>query len=169
MNPILIVSIALIFLFSSCNNQSVDIDGYLVDISEFNIQNGVLKDGDFVEILGSTDKISLEGEHDFYNLIVVKSEETGDTINVLLTSFYQTDLNNPRTQFISNSSLAGKLLERSRELKDLTNDKLNNLKAKTFEKVFYDHDFIQVDVRQYPSIPGTLGEYYIDSNSQELN
>lgn len=169
MNHFLVFSTVLSLLLSSCNNQRVDIDRYLVDISEFTIQNDILKDGDYIEILGSTDKLSMEGVHDFYNLVVVKSEATGDTINILLTSFYQADLNIPRIQFFSNSSTIGKVMERAKELKDLSNEQINNLASKTFEKVFYDHDFIQVDVRQYPSIPGTLGNFYIDSNSHELN
>ena len=165
MNRYIIVGIIFFALLSSCSSKSENLDNYLVDISEFNIQNDILKDGDYVEILGSTDKVTKDDQQNFYNLVVVKCEETGDTVNVLVTSFFQSDLNNPRTRFISNSSVVGKIFERSGDLEKLNGDDLRELEPKSFDKVFYDHDFIQVDVRQYPSIAGTLGDYTIEGQT----
>ena len=134
----------------------------MFDISEFKIDNDILKDGDRVEILGSSGNLTEEHTIDFYSLVVVKSLETGDTVNVLVTNYFMSDLNDPETVFMSNSSVAGKLMERTFDAEKLEGQDINNLKAKSFKKVFYDREYIQVDVRNYPSITGTLGDYFVE-------
>src|SRR5690606_11917640 len=107
-------------------------------------------------------------EIDFYNLVVVRSEKTGDTINVLVTNFFQADLNNPYTRFISNTSVFGKILERNSDAEQLNGTNIKDLKPKSYNKVFYDTEFIQSDVRKYPSITGNLGDYTIEGDISNL-
>lgn len=152
----------------SCNSGQKDLDKFMVDISEFNINDTILKDGDYVEILGSSGNLTREHEIDFYNLIVVRSEDTGDTVNVLVTNFYQSDLNNPRTRFISNSSISGKLLENVENFSELDGVNIKDIKSKKYKNIFYDSEYIQVDVRKYPSITGNLGDYTIEGDLSEL-
>lgn len=152
----------------SCKSAPKDLEEFMVDISEFKINDSILKDGDYVKILGSSGNLTKDHEIDFYNLVVVKSEETGDTINVLVTNFYQVNLNNPRTRFISNSSLMGKLVENASNYEQLDGTNIKDLKSKSYDKVFYDREYIQVDVREYPSITGNLGDYTIEGDISEL-
>jgi translation elongation factor P/translation initiation factor 5A len=167
MKQIFTISLATLILYS-CKSGPKDLSEYMVDISEFKINNKILKDGDYIEILGSSGNLTKEHEIDFYNLVVVKSVETGDTINVLVTNFYQADLNNPRTRFMSNSSSAGKLMEQASNFEELDGKNIKDLKAKSFSKVFYDSEFIQVNVRKYPTITGNLGDYTIQGDFSEV-
>jgi len=154
-------------IFYGCSFGPKNLDPFMVDIAEFKINNEILKDGDYVEILGSSGNLTLDHEIEFYNLVVVRSIETGDTVNVLVTTFYEANLNNPKTRFMSNSSFAGKLIENISNLEDLTAENLNTLKPKSYKKVFYDSEYIQVDVREYPAITGTLGAFTIKGNTEE--
>jgi hypothetical protein len=161
----LFISLGMLY---GCSIGPKNLDDFMVDISEFKINNEILKDGDYVEILGSSGNLTKEHEIEFYNLVVVRSLETGDTVNVLVTTFYEADLNNPKTRFMSNSSLVGKLFENTSNLEDLTGENINKLKPKSYKKVFYDSEYIQIDVREYPAITGTLGDFTIDGNIEEI-
>lgn len=158
-----VFSFVLLGLFA-CNNHA-DLDKFMVDVSEFTIDTTLLKDGDYVEILGASDKLTPEHEIDFYTLVVVRSKETGDTINVLTTNYYVPYLNNPETRFISNTSQMGKILENSKELSNLEGKNINSLQSKSFKKVFYDTDWIDLDVKGYPAVIGNLGEYTIEEGN----
>ena len=90
-------------------------------------------------------------------------------MNVLATNFFLADLNDPRTQFLSNSSLGGKLVENFEKLKEMDVRKIDNVHAKTYDKVLYDTEYIQVDVRNYPAITGNLGWTVTSSKEAETN
>ena len=168
MTKLFAIGILALSVLQSCNNKPMNINEFMVDISEFKIDNTILKDGDYVEVLGSSGNLTEEHNIDFYNLVVVRSEETGDTVNVLVTNFYQSNLNNPRTRFISNSSLIGKLLESNGDPKKNDGINIKDIKPKSYKKVFYDREYIQVDVRKYPSITGNLGDYIIEGDIEEF-
>lgn len=157
----------LSFLYA-CNPGPKNLDGFMVNVSEFRIDNKILKDGDYVEVIGSSGNLTKEHEIDFYNLVVVRSVETGDTINVLVTNFYQSDLNDPKTRFISNTSLIGKVVERGSEAESLKDRNINELKSKSYRKVFYDSEYIRADVRKYPAITGNLGDYTIEGDLENF-
>lgn len=160
MNRLFLVSI-IAGIIVSCNNAS-KYNHFLVDISEFTINDSILKDGDSVQILGSSGNLSENDKDkmDFYNLVVVKSLKTGDTVNVLVTNYFMADLNNPITQFISNTSQTGMAVDNilNQALKGKAEDiKIEDIKLRKFDKVFYDKEYIQVDVRNFPAITGNLG------------
>ena len=156
-------------LFCACSLGPKNLEAFMVEVSEFNINDTILKDMDYVRILGSSGNLTREHEIDFYTLIVVKSEKTGDTINILTTNFYEADLNNSRTRFISNSSTIGKLLEDAKNFDQFDGTNINDMKAKSYNKVFYDTEYIQVDVRKYPAITGNLGDYKIKGDINGFN
>ena len=149
-------------IVGSCKNQPKNIENLMVDISEFKINDSILKDGDRVQILGSSGSLTKEHKIDFYNLVVVKSLETGDTVNVLLTNYFMADLNDPETIFITNSSVMGLAIE---SLDSPVNTVIS--KAKKYKKVLYDTEFIEIDVRGYPSITGNLGDYVITESKNK--
>lgn len=140
----------------------------MIDISEFTINNELLKDGDHVEILGMSGNLTEEHKIDFYNLVVVRSEETGDTINVLLTNYYANLSHDPRTRFISNSSTVGKLIESVDDFSRLDGKKIEDIEGKSYKKVFYDSEYIQMDVRKYPAVTGNLGDWTIDGDLENF-
>ncbi|MBU2019502.1 MAG: hypothetical protein KJ941_07645, partial [Bacteroidetes bacterium] len=146
-NLFLVLSILIVVL--GCSSGPKKLDEFLIDVSEFTISNDLLKDGDYVEILGASGNLSSEHKMDFYNLIVVRSLESGDTINILCTNYFQINPNNPKTRFISNTTKMGKLIENASTAN--TGDDLDNLEPKKFDKVFYDTDYIQLDIRKYKS------------------
>ncbi|AEA45232.1 hypothetical protein [Fluviicola taffensis] len=160
--------LATTLLLGCSDNSPKDLEPFMVDISEFKIHNDLLKDGDKVLILGSSGNLTEEHKIDFYNLVVVKSLRTGDTLNVLVTTFFQSDLNDPETTFISNTSSEGKLMESVMNKEDVEGQNVNEMKPKSFSKVFYDTEYIQVDVRKYPCVTGNLGEYTIEGGLDKI-
>lgn len=143
----LTISIITLIFLSACNNGPRNLDEFMVDISEFNIDNNALKDMEEVEILGASGNITAEHEIDFYTLVVVRSMETGDTVNVLMTTFNPIDVQNRQVKFLSNNNILGKLLENTPDFDENGKANLKDLKAKTYKKVLYDTEYIDVDVR----------------------
>lgn len=158
----------LTFLMLSCENGAEDLSDSLVDISEFKIDTSALKDGDYVQILGLSGNLTQEHKHNFYNLIPVVSERTGDTVNVLMTTFFH-KTSSRRTRFMSNSTGMGKLMESAFDDKHLKGKNINTMKAKRFSKVLWDKEFIEIDVRRFPAVTGTLGEFTFDESSDLFN
>jgi hypothetical protein len=157
----LFFNLLLVFGVFSCADSETekDLTPFMVDVTQFKIDTSILKDGEKVEILGSSGNLTEKHKIDFYNLVVVRSLESGDTVNVLLTNFFQAT-SNPETVFMSNSSIMGKAFENSDELQEGVD--INKIPSKKFSKVFYDTEFIEVDVRKYPAIPGNLGDFTIE-------
>jgi hypothetical protein len=150
----------LYLILTSCGGP-IDIEQYMVSPNGFKIDAYILQDGDEIEIIGKSDKITHEHKIDFYNLVVVRSVETGDTINVLATTFIQPGQNGSYMKFISTESKHGLILEAQSDKEDLNNKNLNDLKPKRFNKVFYDTEFLPADVRRFPTIIGIIGDYTI--------
>lgn len=160
----LALPIVSLFIHSACNSGPRNLDEFMVDVSEFNIDKNALKDMEEVEILGSSGNITTEHEIDFYTLVVVRSIETGDTVNVLMTTFNLIDVQNRQTKFISNNGITGKLLETTPDPDANGKVNLKDLKAKTYKKVLYDTEYIDVDVRKFPTITGILGDYHTEGD-----
>lgn len=136
----------------------------MVDVSEFTIDTSILRDGDHVKILGASGNLTSEHEMDFYNLVVVQSKETGDTVNVLVTSSFVLTSKNQHTKFISNQGEIGKVLNLVSRSENLNNLNIKDLKEIKYNKVLYDTEYIQVDVRKYPAITGSLGDFIITNS-----
>jgi len=156
----------LLIILASCGGQ-IDLEPYMVSPSQFKMDPYILKDGDEVEIIGKSDKVSLEHKIDFYNLVVVRSIKTGDTINVLATTFIHPGKNGNYMKFISPESSFGLILEAQSNNNDLDGKNLKNMKAKKFNKVLYDKEFISANVQRYPSIIGLIGDFTILSDVQK--
>lgn len=161
-------SVLIVLLCCQCDNSPRNLDEFMVDVSRFDVKDSLLDDFDYVEILGLSGNLTQEHKIDFYNLVVVRSMDTGDTINVLVTNFYKGELMGRTTRFVSNNSTIGKLFESTEEFKKNENFHLEDLEPKRYEKVFYDTEFIQVDVFDYPTIIGTLANWQVDGDLKNL-
>jgi hypothetical protein len=160
---------AIILFLASCSSGPEDLEPFMVDAGEFNIDQHALKNGEKVRILGASGNLTKEHKIDFYNLVVVQSIETGDTVNVLVTTFFDANHDNPEVVFISNTSIAGKLFENPEDLERVEGKKADEIEALKFDKVFYDSEFIQVDVRKYPAVTGLLGDFTIEGELENIS
>lgn len=158
----LVLAILSTTTFLSCSSQ-YNPEDHLIELSKFELQSDILLDGDEVEIIGASGNLTQETHGSFYNLVVVKSVKSGDTINVLMSSWAMLSTSNPYTQFVSVESTAGKLLDSKfrDELVKQKNVKIDEIQVKSFDFVFLDEEFIQIDVTRFPCIIGNLGRYEI--------
>lgn len=163
----LISPIFFALILTACGPKNLD--EFMVDTSQFHLKPSALKDGEKVEILGASGNLTREHTIDFYNLVVVRSLETGDTVNVLVTSYFKPEKNDKIQTFLSNNTVMGKVIERQNDEGKPNNQNVHTMKAKRFKKVLYDTEFISVDVRKYPAVTGTLGHMYINGDLENLN
>lgn len=150
--------ITTILLLIGCNTKPKDLSNYLVKVSTFKINETILNQGDYVEILGCSGNLTNKHKLEFYNLFIVRSVKTGDTINVLATNFYLAKEQYQKTRFISPNSVMSKIVSLD-NYKDLDGVNLNELKTPKFDKVLYDREYIKTNVKKYPAIIGALGDY----------
>jgi hypothetical protein len=150
---------SLVFLLLACkpNTSTVDLDPFMVDVSEFKMDTTVLQNSDKVQILGCSNKTTKDQKIDFYNLVVVKSLATGDTINILAVNYFPVNLDNPEIMFTKENALASLVFRYIETGPDVKNLKLT---PKKITKVLYDTEFIQYNSRHLPTITGYLGNYY---------
>lgn len=57
-----------------------------------------------------------------------------------------------------------KLFEQVTNGEFIEGQNVNDIEAKTYDKVFYDSEYIQVDVRKFPAVTGGLGNYRVISD-----
>jgi hypothetical protein len=165
----LIFSIGILFsILASCIGP-INLEEHMVSPNGFKMDPYILQDGAEIEIIGMSDKITPEHKIDFYNLVVVRSVETGDTINVFATIYVHPNQHRKNMKFISTESPSGLILEAQSDKKDLNNINMNDLKPKRFNKVFYDKDFLPADLKRYPTIIGIIGDYTIINDVEKQN
>lgn len=140
-----------------------NLNDFMVDIDKFQLNDTVLVDGETVEILGMSGNIPVGTDIDFYNLVVVRSLENGDTVNVLCSSDFIIIGGVRRMKFQGENSDFTKLLNNAlnnedfRELESSGEIDTNTLINYSFDRVMWDTEYIQTDVMQYQSIIGSLG------------
>lgn len=157
------ISLLLLTAVSTLSSCGHNIEDFMVDIDKFQLNDTVLVDGETVEILGMSGNIPTGVEIDFYNLVVVRSLENGDTVNVLCTADFEIIGGVRRMKFHGENSEITKVLmnalknEDFRELVPGQEIDTNTFKNYSFGRVMWDTEYIQIDVMQYPSIIGSLG------------
>lgn len=162
-------SIGIIFLILASCGGPIDLEKHMVSPEGFKMDPYILQDGAEIEIIGMSDKITTEHKIDFYNLVVVRSVETGDTINVFATIYVHLNQHKKNMKFISTESPGGLILEAQSDKKDLNNINMTDLKPKRFNKVFYDKEFLSSDVKRFPTIIGIIGDYTIINDVEKQN
>jgi hypothetical protein len=129
------------------------------DVSEFAIQPKALKDGEKIRLLAYFYGPS-NSSSDFYNHAVIKSEESGDTCNILIPcdhGFTQSDGDSIYNYF-SPDNLINKV-----NLDDIsvgTRDLRPSDTAASFpeyKKVVRIQDFDNIAINSFPTVKGTIG------------
>jgi hypothetical protein len=145
----------IILLLTSCGKYKY------WDISKFKIDNNALEDGEAVKLYYSSRGPDSNGEREYYIQLIVISQKTGDTVNVL------TALDNELTMadkdkvfnFIAQNNIVSKMIQMDPDdLADIKNiDDVNKIEVKKINKVARDPEFDAIADNNYPTIIGTLG------------
>lgn len=126
----------------------------MIKVDEFQMDKTALKDSEEIEILCGSGNPEY-GEEDYYIHLIVRSTETGDTVNLLHSG--SVDQSEGRIKnFISNESSTGKVLDNLDRIlnSESGSSNVNDMKVKTFDYVFSDPEFIVLDRKRYPAIIG---------------
>lgn len=158
---------SIFLLTSGCGSKKKDLNKYLVDASEFHVEQDKLHSGDSLEILGASGTITNEDKIDAYILYVVRSLRTGETLNILSTDYIMIRDQSEIIRFISDTDDAGKIAAYATHGKELPEGKIDEIEPLRFDKVFYDTDWIHENVRKYPAVIGQLAQYYSQSSSMK--
>jgi hypothetical protein len=144
---------ALTGVFVSCNSAQYR------DVSEFAIQPSALKDGEKIRLVAYFYGPA-NSRKNFYNHAVIKSEESGDTCNILIPwdhGFTQSDGDSIYNYF-SPDNLINKV-----NLEDIsvgTRDLRPSDTAATFPeytKVIRIQEFDKLAINKFPTVKGTIG------------
>ena len=155
----ILLFISALVMFSSCNDKTYK----YWDISEFEITENALKNGEKIKILYASQGPDINEDKEYYYHYVIVSKKTGDTVNVLSTkniTLNKLTENKNRIRFVSLSGESMNFLRQLNE-KHLKDEQLkksleNNNQIKSninlnIEKVARDPEF------DNPAIIGYLG------------
>lgn len=157
MNKFIHLSLILtaIMLFS-CEN------GYKYwDISKFRIDNVALEDNEEIKLFYSSRGPDSNEDLEYYIHLIVISQKTGDTVNVLTTAdngFTKEDKDKVFNYF-NQDSFATKVsqigVDNLENIKDI--EDINNIPAKDIKKVARDPKFDYLADNNYPTVIGSIG------------
>lgn len=139
------------------------------DVSKFKIEENVLSNNEEVKIVYSSQSPDKNTDLDYYIHLIVVSQKSKDTINVLTTynnRFKQNDKYETFT-FKNKNDIITKLLQsdlKNFEKLDLNN--INNNQIKKISKVARDPDFDYIADNSFPSIIGFISK---DGDTLNLN
>lgn len=144
---------ALLVLMSiSCST------GYVFwDISRFNFVTDALENGEEIKILYTSRGPDNNEDLDYYIHLVVVSQKTGDTVNVLTTvenGFGEKDRNQV-FNFINKEDMLMKIVQM--ETDNLSKENIEKTELKQINKVARDTTYDHVADNNYPSIIGLVG------------
>lgn len=131
------------------------------EVSKFNMDSTALEDGEEVKLYYASRGPDTNGEREYYYHLIVISQKTGDTVNVL------TALNNELTMldketvfsFLTQDNIVSKMIQMDPD--DLANikstDDVNKIEVSEIIKVARDPEFDAIANNNYPTIIGALG------------
>ncbi|MCI4668311.1 MAG: hypothetical protein MRZ79_09245 [Bacteroidia bacterium] len=157
---LIFLSMATIFLLNACSKYSY------WDISEFNMDSNALENNEEIKLIYSSNGPNDNKERTYYYHIIVVSQKSGDTVNVLTTlnhGFNRKDMTKI-FHFFNEDHPASKLLQM--DLKDLANlksiDNSDRPQTKKIMRVARDPNFDHIAQNSFPTIIGTIGNLSIE-------
>jgi len=129
------------------------------DVSKFNMVENALEDNEEVKVIYSSRTPSNEKERDYYIHLVVVSQKTGDTVNILSTfynRFSETDFNETFI-FFNEDNLASKFTIMTKEqISEGMN--INDFpEGASPKKVVRDPSYDYIADNNYPTVIGVIG------------
>ncbi|MDB5255838.1 MAG: hypothetical protein JWM14_533 [Chitinophagaceae bacterium] len=146
----------LLFLFTGCSKYE------FWETSKFHMDSTALADNEEVKLLYLSRGPGDNAEREYYYQLIVISQKTGDTVNVLTTAdngitaedqdkiFNYFDIHNPVTK-ISQINLDN--------LENLSATDITDLKLKKIDKVARDPEFDYLADNHYPTVIGSIGAF----------
>jgi hypothetical protein len=148
--PVLLLAISL----ASCHH------GYeFRNISEFNLKPGALKDLEPIQLLYSSQGPGNNDNLDYYVQLIVVSQKTGDTVNVLTTLKADPNENNGDSIFyFGPDNLMTKVIQMKEEETKKYLNHLDSYKLKDIHKVANDPGFDKIARNHFPTVIGSFGK-----------
>jgi hypothetical protein len=134
------------------------------NISKFKMSPSALEDNEEVKILFSSQGPDSNKDLEYYIHLIVVSQKTGDTVNVLTTVNNGLDISDKDKVFnyIAQDNPITKLLQTDLDKADDLAD-VNRGKLKDINKVARDPEFDYIADNIYPTVIGVIGFENLDS------
>lgn len=130
------------------------------DISKFNMVENALENNEEIKLI-YTSQGPEKKEFDFYIHVIVVSQKTGDTVNILtaVDNGFTMDNKDDIFNFFDQNSAATKLIQLETEnLEDIKHiDDLNSIPSKKINKVARDPKYDHIADNNYPTVIGSIG------------
>lgn len=136
--------LSIIILISICCGNGNRSKHKYWDISKFEINKSALIDNEKIKLLYSSRGTGTNKITDYYIHIIVVSQQSGDTVNVLTTAlngFKESDADKVFNFFDENNFIST----------------ISNPKSLKFKKVYRDPQFDQIANNNYSTIVGSIG------------
>ena len=131
------------------------------DISKFKMDNRALEDEEEIKILYTSQGPDYNRKLEYYIHLVVVSQKTGDTVNILTTADNDISIADKHKvfNFFNQDNVASKLLQMDVEnLKDIKElEEITSKPLKNIDKVARDPNFDFIADNNYPTVIGVIG------------
>ena len=157
MNKVIFISIFSMLLFTSCSKYKY------WDLSKFNMDNKALCEDEEIKLLYSSRAPQAIVTQDCYIHLIVISQKTGDTVNVLTSVDNGLSMEDKDKvfNFFSQDNIAFKIAQRDPDdLGDIKSaEDIDKIKIRKFNKVARDPEFDCLADNTYPTIIGIIGKF----------
>ena len=126
------------------------------DISKFNIIPSALEDNEEVDILYLSGGPNSNKTLEYYIHLIVVSQKTGDTVNVLTTkNTFGISVDGKVFRYLNQANPITKLMQTDVE-KVKNVDEINRIKLKDIRKVVRNPKFDYIAINSYPTVIGII-------------
>ena len=141
----------LSFVIISCSNYEY------WELSKFHFVENALKDGEDIKVVYSSRGPDYNKDLEYYTQVVVVSQLSGDTVNILTTARngFEKEDENKVFVFYNEDNILTKLAQTYLSTKDTGN--LENIELKDIQKVARDPKFDFIADNNFPTIVGIIG------------
>lgn len=144
----------IIMLLMACGGNHV-----YWDIANFNMDDEALEDDEKIQLLYSTSGPDHDSNHRYYNHLIVVSQKSGDTVNVLSVANHGVSLDDMEDLYVfyNRDSRAAKFIERTLAA-DQGDGNAEEYDHTKIDKVIRDPNFDHIADNDYPTIIGVIGK-----------
>ncbi|MFZ6052526.1 hypothetical protein [Halocola ammonii] len=128
------------------------------DISQFEINENALADGEEIMVLYNSQGPDNNEDLGYYYHMIVVSQESGDTVNVLTTAntVFSEDYKGKTLNFYDQNNIATKAMQNFGDFESV--EDLENAEEVEIDKVARDPKFDQIADNDYPTVIGSIGK-----------